>query len=58
MSTTTGPATSQTAPAATELAIRTERLTKRYSTRAAVDGVSLEVPTGVTRHVHLFCNSC
>jgi ABC-2 type transport system ATP-binding protein len=48
MSTTTGPVTSQTAPAeATGQAIRTEQLTKRYGTRAAVDGVSLEVPTGV-----------
>src|SRR5690242_18694009 len=47
MSTTTGPAASKTASAATGLAIRTERLTKRYGTRAAVDGVSLEVPIGV-----------
>src|SRR5262249_10397933 len=48
MSTTTDPATSQTAPAvATGLAIRTEHLTKAYGARAAVDDVSLEVPTGV-----------
>jgi ABC-2 type transport system ATP-binding protein len=47
MTTTTGPAASKTASAATGLAIRTERLTKRYGTRAAVDGVSLEVPIGV-----------
>src|SRR5258707_3340440 len=46
MSTTTRPATSKTG-AATGLAIRTEQLTKRYGTRAAVDNVSLEVPTGV-----------
>jgi ABC-2 type transport system ATP-binding protein len=47
MTTTTGAAASKTAAAATGLAIRTEHLTKRYGTRAAVDGVSLEVPTGV-----------
>ena len=47
MTTTTGPAASNMASAATGLAIRTEHLTKRYGTRAAVDGVSLEVPTGV-----------
>ena len=47
MTTTTSPAASKTASAATGLAIRTEHLTKRYGTRAAVDGVSLEVPIGV-----------
>src|SRR5215472_15503769 len=47
MTTRTGPAAPKTASAATGLAIRTEHLTKRYGTRAAVDGVSLEVPTGV-----------
>lgn len=48
MSSTARPATSKTAPAVgTGLAIRTEHLTKRYGTRAAVDGVSLEIPTGV-----------
>ena len=47
MSTTTRPATSETAGAATRLAIHTEQLTKRYGARAAVDSVSLEVPTGV-----------
>jgi ABC-2 type transport system ATP-binding protein len=47
MTTTTGSAASKTASAATGLAIRTEHLTKRYGTRAAVDGVSLEVPIGV-----------
>jgi ABC-2 type transport system ATP-binding protein len=47
MTTTSGAAASKTASAATGLAIRTEHLTKRYGTRAAVDGVSLEVPTGV-----------
>jgi ABC-2 type transport system ATP-binding protein len=47
MTTTTGATASKTAATATGLAIRTEQLTKRYGTRAAVDGVSLEVPTGV-----------
>jgi ABC-2 type transport system ATP-binding protein len=47
MTTTTGAAASTTAAAATGLAIRTEQLTKRYGARAAVDGVSLEVPIGV-----------
>jgi ABC-2 type transport system ATP-binding protein len=47
MTTMTGPAASKTASAATGLAIRTEQLTKRYGTRAAVEGVSLEVPIGV-----------
>ena len=47
MTTPTGPAASKTASAATGLAIRTEQLTKRYGTRTAVDGVSLEVPIGV-----------
>jgi ABC-2 type transport system ATP-binding protein len=46
MTTTTGAAASTTA-AVTGLAIRTEQLTKRYGTRAAVDGVSLQVPIGV-----------
>jgi len=45
MTTTTGAAASTTA-AATGLAIGTEQLTKRYGTRAAVDGVSLQVPIG------------
>jgi len=47
VSTATGSATSMGVPAPTGLAIRTEHLTKKYGTRAAVDGVSLEVPTGV-----------
>src|SRR6516225_8458254 len=47
MTSATRPAASTTAAAATGLAIRTEHLTKRYGTRAAVDSVSLEVPTGV-----------
>src|SRR5260221_6086605 len=48
MSASTLDESSQRAPAVrTGLAIRTEHLTKRYGTRAAVDGVSLEVPTGV-----------
>src|SRR5262252_10293894 len=47
MTTRTGPVASKTPSAALGLAIRTQQLTKRYGTRAAVDGVSLEVPTGV-----------
>src|SRR5260221_11845414 len=48
MSASTRDESSQTAPAVrTGLAIRTEQLTKRYGTRAAVEGVSLEVPIGV-----------